>query len=319
MHSLTDRKGWYKQMNNEIFAETNRIIDTYIWEPNLRELLKSFIIEKKEEKSSWGAMTLYTHYMLGGSSPHIVQLAAGTELVVLALDIIDDLQDRDNESKAWMKCPPENALNGVLALLMGFVGQLGHLPGNESFRPPAEASQIIARSINGQQRDLNNRIGNVDDCLSMIQEKSGSLMRLAFYMGYAPLRCSEETIGQLNELADCIGLIHQIQNDINDLLRYDVKNDLFAKKRTVPILFMLEDNDESFVELKRYYEGSLGLDEFLLKKQACLQYIQDSGCIEYAKVVQTLCVQKADEIFGAIEALSPWKEKLREITYEAFT
>jgi competence protein ComQ len=50
-----------------------------------------------------------------------------------------------------------------------------------------------------------------------------------------------------------------------------------------------------------------------------LQYIQDSGCIEYAKVVQTLCVQKADEIFGTIEALSPWKEKLREITYDAFT
>lgn len=305
-------------MNTGIWKEMQRIVDEYVWEADLRELLQTFVREKELENSIWWKKTTYTHWMLGGTSPHINRLAAATELILLALDIVDDLQDQDNTVKPWMTCPREYALNGILAFLMGFVGQLDQLQGNRTTGAAAEASRIIARSINGQQRDLNGRIQTADDYLIMVQDKSGSLVRLACFMGYASVPCAEDTIRQMNDLADCIGLIHQIQNDLNDLLRYDVKNDLFAKKRTLPILYLLEDSEPAAAIVKDFYDGSINREEFIRHKRECLSYIQESGCIEYAKVVQSLCVQKADELHEQIPARSPWKERFREMAYGAF-
>jgi competence protein ComQ len=79
----------------------------------------------------------------------------------------------------------------------------------------------------------------------MVQEKSGSLIKLACYMGYASLDVSPQTIGHIEGLADYAGLIHQIQNDIKDLNEFDNKSDLFLKKRTLPILYLLESEDTS--------------------------------------------------------------------------
>lgn len=300
----------------DIQQHMHRVIDDYIYVEDLNTLLKSFIDDKEEENCTWSKITIYTHKMLGGDSPHIHRLAAVTELVILTLDIMDDLQDQDQGSKPWMQCPQAITLNAVMALFMGFVGELGNLQVKDKML--VEVSKIITRSINGQQKDVTNTISTVDDYLMMTQEKSGSLFRLACFMGYSSLECTEETIEQIHQLADCIGLIHQIQNDIRDLTRFDVKNDVIGKKRTLPVLYLLSIEDKAFSQLKAYYEGEITADILLEKKEDLLQMIHDSGCMEYARIVQSVCIQKAEEIYKNLQAISPWKERFKQTTYGDF-
>ncbi|MEK8126833.1 polyprenyl synthetase family protein [Paenibacillus filicis] len=296
-------------MNPEIKQQMERIVEEYIEVEDLKSLLISFIAEKHLESSSWSQVTLCTHYMLGGVSPDIQRLAAVTELIALTLDIIDDLQDQDQRSKPWMQCPQEVTLNAVLVLLMGAVGEMGQV--GVSPGAMTEMSRIIARSVNGQQKDLNASVTNAEEYLAMTQERSGSLFRLACFMGYTSLAITDETIEHLHQLADCTGLIHQIQNDMRDLVRYDTKNDLIGRKRTLPLLYLLEVEDEAFRPIQDYYAGRLSADWLLANKDELIGMIHDSGCMEYARVVQSICLQKAEEIFAQVQGEDSWKAQLK--------
>ncbi|MFC5451867.1 polyprenyl synthetase family protein [Paenibacillus aestuarii] len=293
-----------------------RIVDDYIHVEDLNRLLKSFITDKEQETSVWGKITITTHRMLGGSSLDIERIAAATELMILTLDIVDDLQDRDQADKPWIRCPEGYTLNAVLAMIMGFIGDLGKvgLPASAF----AEISQIVTRAVNGQQKDMNDSVVTGDDYLLMVQEKSGSVFRLACYMGCAALTCSEATLGQLQELADCIGLLHQIQNDVRDVVRFDVKSDVLGRKRTLPVLYLLAIEDAAFDSIKDYYAGRITADVLLAQQEQLVQIIENSGCMEYARVVQSVCVQKAEEIYGSLHAAAPWKEQFKELTFGSF-
>ncbi|WNR45075.1 polyprenyl synthetase family protein [Paenibacillus roseipurpureus] len=293
-----------------------RIMDDYKLDEDLKLLLTSCLSDQETSTLSWAKITLCVHAMLGGTSPDIYRRAAVTELIILILDIVDDLQDQDNESKPWMKVELASALNAVLALIVGMIGELGKLQASGNML--SDISTIIARSINGQHKDVTQAVSTVDAYLWMTQEKSGSLFRLACYMGYADTGCSEAVIDQLHQVADCVGLLHQIQNDVRDLVRFDEKSDLIARKRTLPILYLLSVEDEAFLPVKAYYEGQVSA-AYLMKNQEKVQaLIQDSGCLEYARIVQTVCVQKAEEIYADLLAQSPWKEEFRDMTVGSF-
>lgn len=295
-------------MKQEVLHSIYHIVDEYVYEEQLNALFKTYIDNKNLDRAVWSDMTLTIHYMLGGTSPNIYQLAAATELIILASDIIDDLQDQDHLNKPWMVDPPAYTLNAVVAMLVVFFGQLSQLlEGENQAIALHEASQILMRSLNGQQKDLSNSVQNVDEYLVMVQEKSGSLMRLACYLGYVNLDCSEETINRLNDLADCTGLIHQIHNDMNDLLQLDVKSDLSLKKKSLPLLYLVLTDNE------------LIIDELLgMESAEAIKVINDSGCVEYCKIVQSLCLTKAKEIYEELQAESPWKEEYWEMMLGSF-
>ncbi|OCT16818.1 hypothetical protein A8709_00400 [Paenibacillus pectinilyticus] len=295
----------------EVQQHMARMMDDYMFDEDLKMLLRSCMSDNETASLSWAKITLCTHAMVGGHSPDIHRRAALTELVILILDIVDDLQDQDNASKPWMQVDSASALNAVLALIMGVVGELGRLQASGNML--VEISKIIARSINGQHKDVTNAASTVDEYLWMTQEKSGSLFRLACFMGYADADCGEETIEQLHQMADCVGLLHQIQNDMRDLVRYDEKSDLMAKKRTLPILYILAVEDEVFSPVKAYYESAVTAEFMTENQDQIKRLIHDSGCLEYARIVQSVCVQKANEIYEQLKALSPWKEDFRSL------
>lgn len=307
-------------MEQAVLDEMYIIADEYFTEPDLNELLKTFIREKSIERSIWGDMTRSVHYMLGGTSPQIVRAAAMTEMVVLALDIIDDLQDQDNFTKPWMNTPPGFTLNAVLAFLFAFAGELSIVAGRQSGNTASilkEIGHILATAVNGQQRDINGTILTEQDYVTVVQQKSGSLIRFACFMGIALIEQPEQSeMERFNDLSDCIGLIAQIRNDVNDLLRYDVKNDLLHKKRTLPILFLLVDSHEEFPILTQYYEGEVSQEDFLLKKLECLEYVRGSGCLEYSQIIQALYKERAEKLLEGVAA-SVWKDRFVEITIGA--
>ncbi|MBP1995361.1 polyprenyl synthetase family protein [Paenibacillus eucommiae] len=304
-------------MEKEIIEEIYRVVDEYFTEPELNKLIKVFVEEKNVERSTWSSITRSVHGMLGGDSPAIHRAAALTEVVMLALDMIDDLQDQDNWSKPWMSCPQAYTLNGILGFLITFMGELSTFNTGDSSQPalPAkEISRLLARAVHGQQLDINGSIQTEQDYILMVQQKSGSLIQLACYMGYALIEhLDQEQIDRLNELSYCIGIIAQIGNDVNDLQRYDVKNDLLQKKRTLPILFLLEDSPKEFPILTEYYEGRVSKEDFLLKKLDCLAYVKASGCLEYSQIIQALYKERAEKLLETIPD-SLWKDQFVAVT-----
>jgi competence protein ComQ len=303
-----------------IAAEMNRIVDEYVEVTAFSALLKSFIAVKAAENTRWSDITLYVHYMFAGNSPNIDRLAALTEMMILALDIMDDLQDQDHTDMPWMTSPQGHALNAVVALLMTVIGEAARLEGvrGEGIPPFVhEVSRILMKALDGQYRDLGDSIVTEADYMVMIQEKSGSLIRLACYMGYGSSSILTKDIETMNELAYCIGAIAQIENDIKDVLGFDLKNDLLQKKRTLPILFLLFEPDEDFPIIQQFYAGKLTQQQFLTRKKECIQYIIDSGCIEYAKVIQQLLINKAECLLNSVEGISPWKEKFADVTLKS--
>ncbi|WP_162463117.1 polyprenyl synthetase family protein [Paenibacillus psychroresistens] len=305
-------------MELTVQQELNRIVNQYFPDTVLNGLIKLFIADKAEEGSRWFEITRYSHLMLGGNSLQIDRLACLTEWVMLWFDITDDLQDRDNFSKPWMTCPPEHTLNAMLAFPIAFIGEIGELEVDNSRIRSAfisKVSYLLASAIIGQQVDLNHSVHTEQDYMQMIEKRAGVPLQFACYLGYAWLELSEEIREQMNDLALCIGVIAQIGNDMRDILSFDLKNDLLQKKRTLPIIYLLEDSREEFPALAQYYAGEITDEVFLESKLACIQYVQDSGCLEYSRIIQSLYRQRAEEIFTELPLISPWKEKFREITF----
>lgn len=296
-------------MDETILKELYAMVDEYARESTLNAILRAFIAEKAAEKTSWAEMTRCTHQMLGGRSPELERHAALTELIILMLDIVDDLQDMDSPGRPWMTCNPAVTLNAVLAMFAAVIGNCGKSGIGSAI------GGLLARSIQGQQADINDKVQTEEDYFHMVSDKSGSLMQLAVYMGYSLVEgINPDTMSTLDQLAVCGGIVSQIENDARDVLRLDYKNDLLHKKRTLPVLFMLEDSHEEFPALDEYYAGSLSREQFIERQQEFVQYARDSGCIEYCKVVQALYKDKANELYDLLPPMQePWAGKFREI------
>ncbi|MFD2331884.1 polyprenyl synthetase family protein [Cohnella sp. GCM10020058] len=296
-------------MDESILSELHKMVDEYARDATLNATLRSFIAEKAAEKTSWAEMTRCTHRMLGGRSPDLDRHAALTEIIILLLDIVDDLQDRDSSGRPWMTCEPAVTLNAVLAMFAAILGNCDR-PGIGS-----TVGNLLARSIQGQQADITDKVQTEEDYFHMVSDKSGALMQLAVYMGYAFVDGIDSDVQEtLNQLAVCGGIVSQIENDARDVLRLDFKNDLLHKKRTLPILFMLEDSHAEFPALDEYYAGALTREQFIDRQHEFVQYARDSGCIEYCKVVQALYKDKANELYELLPPMQePWAAKFREI------
>jgi competence protein ComQ len=298
-----------KQMNKELMHELYRMVDDYFTEPDLNAALKLFMKDKLEEGLRWSDITRYSHYMLGGASPLIDRCAALSEMMILAIDIVDDIQDRDNPSKPWMQFPADQTLNAVCSLLVAFIAEV---PGELA----PVAGRLLAHSVNGQQKDLNGSVQTETDYMEMIHKKSGSLLRFACHMGVALIPGLEPDIRQrMDELAECVGVIAQLENDLTDLSKLDLKSDLMCKKRTLPILFLLRDGETEFPPIYQYYEGMIEAEQFFEHKNELLAYVVASGCIEYTRVIQSLYMERAEELLQSLPGTESWKEQFRSITF----
>jgi competence protein ComQ len=305
-------------LDKRVFEEMIGIVDCHFQVATLNDFLKRCIDEKMKETSLWSEITLSMHFMLGGNCSFIYRIGAITELILLALDIIDDLADQDSDNKLWMKLPHAIVLNASIALLIAAIGEISKLKEqNSQLSLPlsGEINQLLTQAANGQHRDISNSlIATEEDYISIILDKSAPLKILACYMGYACIdHLSESTRELINEMARNLAIVAQIQNDINDLMLFDVKNDLIDKKRTIPIIYLLSQNPSKFTTINDYYEGSISREYLLGKKKACIQYFRKSGCIEYSKIIQGLYLNKAELVFNSVPSDLIWKERFSDL------
>jgi len=279
----------------------------------LRSLADQFIVYKQSEGGVFGTIAAIHCKMFGGNDLQASAAAAAVELMILSLDIYDDLQDRDNEQVPWSAISPALALNAAIGLQALAVSVLMELPIAMDRKMAAikALNKGILNATNGQHADLLNETMTEDECLAMIENKSGALVASACLVGAALM--TDEYAELIESYGRALGVSAQINNDVEGIQRWSTRNDLLARKQTLPIQFVLEQQSEEAAAVRSYYDGIISRDELLADKHGIMDYIQSCGCIEYALVLGRL---KQYEVMGALEQLpveEEWKDQLRAL------
>ncbi|MFJ5565595.1 polyprenyl synthetase family protein [Lysinibacillus xylanilyticus] len=273
----------------------------------LRSMLKNFKEEKMAVGYSFGKLC-YLHYeaFTDCLNEDIYKVAAAIELLILSFDIIDDLQDKDSDY-SWTKTP-ELSLNVALAMLV----MASRTIRETSFEDKNTAIQILEdyalRSINGQQLDLLNTCRDEQSYIQMIEQKSGSLSAMACLIG--EVLATGGTSSEVEEYGKYIGIIQQIKNDIQSLKTWGLKNDLLNKRYSLPIIYLLSQENGVSKSVINYYNDDM--DAFL-DNNATENELTNGGAIRYAITMKNVYKFKALNILENVTINELGKDYLKRL------
>jgi geranylgeranyl pyrophosphate synthase len=197
----------------------------------------------------WGVLPLLVCEAAGGDPERALPVGVALECLISALDILDDVEDRDNPGAPWQARGRPTAINVATFLL--FLSQLavGYLARRGA---PAETVLEVgrvfaaagARACGGQQRDLDELDGRVVDeatYLATIGDKSGALVEGACRAGALLGTDDRAVIEACARFGFNFGVALQIQNDLAAVsCEWAERTDLRTGKRTLPVIFALE-------------------------------------------------------------------------------
>ena len=194
------------------------------------------------------SLVLFVAEQLGGNPDAALPSAAGLELIHGFSLIHDDIQDRDRTRRGrpavWTIVGVEQAINaGDLMHALAIATAL------ESSSPAAARLIDATREmIEGQCRDLEFEHRGVtgDEYLSMIDRKTGALLRCAFDLGGLTAGVNGRVRSSLTELGRAVGRAFQIQDDLlgiwgrDDVLGKATGSDIRRRKKTLPVVLLFE-------------------------------------------------------------------------------
>jgi competence protein ComQ len=270
-----------------------------------------FIDCKLQDPLRFGELTILHYEMLGGRDPGIAQAAAAVELLILALDIIDDLQDQDQVSSPWCRVDSAISLNIANGFLSLSIRLLSEMPFgvNERMRAIGCWGEQFNYAVNGQYLDLTNSAADESSCIAAIRQKSGALMAFACLVGAVLAGSPHEQV--INEYAVLMGIAAQLENDYRDVHRWDEKNDLVNRKKTLPVIFMLEQEGPEAEWIGAYYEERITRDEFLTRKTEIRAYLDSSGASDYTRIMMHVYRLEALKEMEKLELTPVWAGRLR--------
>lgn len=264
--------------HREIKSEMLLMVKKDFFQEHLSEIAVKSIEFKEKEGLSFGYITVLHHNMFDGTSSYIFKAAAAVELLILSFDIFDDLQDNDNAHTPWAMQNSAITMNLALSLFSLSVQIINDLDSNHHLRKTFDFLNLNA--INGQHIDLLNDIENEQQYINMIALKSGSLFALAGAIGTS--LASNRSLKQVLDFCTFLGIAEQLKNDLNDIFS-TAKNDWSMRKKSLPILYLLENDSDSIIS--RFYNYELSYPELVAQKDDVKKILLDSGSILYTKAI----------------------------------
>jgi competence protein ComQ len=286
-----------------------KLVDDYFPVEGLKNLISGFVTFKMQGHFPFGQLTILHYRMFAGQSQDIFHAAAAVELMILSLDIFDDLQDQDNFSVPWNKIDQAISMNIATGLLMLSAKALDQTSFdlNRKVKASDYLNTQVLKAVNGQHTDLVDSLESEEDYIQMVRKKSGSLMASACLVGTA--LAGEQHHDSVNKYGEYIGIIAQLKNDINDICRWG-KNDLINKKKTLPTLYLLNNQQPQYQFAKDYFNGKLREEDLVKHKAEIQDLIEKSGAIEYTRVIIRINQLKVFEVLEIMGVKQEWKEKL---------
>lgn len=297
----------FKNFNEKIEIEKKNIVleDNKI-NNSFKEKLLEYLKNGERAENSFGMLCLI-HFIKEDNahieSDRIFTIAAALELMMLSLDIADDLQDQDTENIWSLEVPV--AINAVLYFSMKCQETIL----NSNFDNALETSKIINEyllySINGQDLDIRRDCCKEDTYLKMVEMKSGSLTLLCCIVG--TLLSNKKVSLNLLEYGRSIGIVQQVNNDINSLKSIGLKNDLLNGKYSLPIIYLLSKNNIGRECLLENYWTNRRL---LIPYTNVVDFVHNTYAIQYASIVKEKYIKKAIYFIKESEISEHYKLKL---------
>lgn len=249
-------------------------------------------------------LTLHFNVFSSNSSTNVKDLKACVELLILALDIIDDIQDHDNEESTWTKIGQSSSLNVAISLLT--ISQLHILEYSNDQKSLKIILNYLLKSIEGQHQDLYGNIHSAEQYIHMIKWKSGSLIAMANILGSSFAGSEHDRI--IEDYSYDLGVAAQIANDIHDVMKLEEKSDWKLKKKTLPILYLLNPSIKEGEIVRSYYNGEISFGTLRSYKEEIMNILQQSGALNYTVAQKILYEQRA---LNKIESLPISHEKIQ--------
>lgn len=281
----------YEELNRSLKAA----VSSYITNKELLQLILSFSETKKT--FPFGQLTHLHYTAFGGEDKQVIHLLAAVELLALSFDILDDLEDLDNFEEPWMKINPSLSLNAATAMYTISLQMLHELSSEHKWKIISTFQRFALQAMEGQHTDLQNDIANEEECITMIEKKSGSLIALASVTG-AMLATGEE-FTCVEQYSYQVGLAAQIENDYRDLF-HEHKNDLSAQKKSLALLFLNRGFNEHAKELTEFIAGSQTFTQHYGSIESFKSKLLQSGVVHYLNVMKQIAIQKASTLIAEV-------------------
>ncbi len=299
-----------REYKETVAGKMKRLIEQWFTAEPLRRFALLFLEDKCKEELRFGRLTVIHYHMFRGQGGDPYGAAAAVELIILASDILDDLQDGDAPSKAWMQAPVPVAMHvGTSLIALSQQALLDSAPNREQGEALARLMnrQLLA-SANGQMLDLMNEFRDEQAYLDMVAQKSASLMVLACMAGVmAAGRPWDERVAQY---ASELGIAAQLRNDLRDLVRWDDKSDFLQRKRTLLTMFLLESLEERDRWAAEYYGGELSLEDVAGRERDFAELCERSGALLYGSVMGRMHYNRFEELASGTDGDPEWIGKL---------
>ncbi|WP_150269834.1 polyprenyl synthetase family protein [Paenibacillus tepidiphilus] len=266
--------------------------------------------EKLREALLFGRLTVLHYRAFGGTGAGIYRAAAAVEFMILSLDIIDDLQDKDNQETVWGRLSPDIALNIALGMLTLSQHLLltADFPHERSGSAARLMNEQVLAAINGQTVDLLNNIESEEEYMEMIRLKSAGLLAAACLTG--TLLATGEPLSEVRTYAEELGIAAQMKNDIRDVLNWDNKNDFWNRKKTLPTLYLLQSISDEQRWIADYFAERLQLADVVNRKEEIERIMEESGTLLYSSVRMRTHYYNYLDLVGKISLAPEWKEQI---------
>ncbi len=195
------------------------------------------------DRALWVQLVLASCAATAGNPAIGARVAAGVELFMAALDLLDEIEDDDFSPTVKAIGTPQ-ALNVATALLLLGQRTLLELPLREGLPGPADFARVLAAggltATGGQQQDLASAgaaVTSTTQALAIAQQKSGALAGTACRLG-AMVGTADTTLLDLYaRWGTHYGTAAQLGNDLHDALDSTQKSDIERQKGTLPLIF----------------------------------------------------------------------------------
>lgn len=224
----------------------------------------------------------------------LFKLMASVELTILAADILDDLQDKDNNTAPWMEWNYSIALNLVPLLLnLSKIAILDtSLPIDKKVMLVNHLLEYEILGLRGQYLDITKKnLLSEEEYLHIVEKKSGALIALACLLGAS--NASNEEQNSIKQYALSVGCVAQLENDLLGIEEQQSYKDILQRDVTLPTIYLLSHNNQAFLPLKDYYDYKIDEITLISYLKRNKELLKKSGVFEYSKYIQYKYVQKA--------------------------
>ncbi len=280
------------------------IVEQFMSESQLKAHMLVAIEQHMKESDLLFGRLAYLHYdLFSTQGDHSTYIATAVELIVLAGDLLDDVVDQDRFEDTAI---PLHIAIGFLLLGQQAIANVS-ISNNKKLKALSYVTSCLLQSVHGQQTDVACNVQTEAEYIKMVEKKSGSLVAMVCVIG--ALLAGKEDIAAIETYARYIGIAAQIDNDLDALYNWDKKADIQAKKKSLPILYMLESKHDNL--WKQYFNNDIDYERMYVQKEKALQQMEQEGAIYYAKVMSQIYKEKAWQEIEKLDVDDAYKSVLK--------